>query len=230
MRLRQGEIPRRKTARSLPPMSDRPRESTAHRPQAASRAVASHDRATVASHVQAPNRITGGRCGAAAPALLPMQRTFGNRYVQRVLAIGREAGDVAAVAPDVEAAIGRSRHGGHALDGETRRTMESAFGMDFGDVRIHTDAKSDALNRRLSATAFTTGADIFFREGAYEPGTRGGRELLAHELTHVVQQEAATVVSPFSGCVRSASKKRARGGRSASPTTDTSRKRKAWRR
>ncbi|HMB36995.1 MAG TPA: DUF4157 domain-containing protein [Methylomirabilota bacterium] len=131
----------------------------------------------------------------AAHALLPIQRAYGNRYVQRVLAIGRQAGGDLAVMPDVEAAIGRSGQGGHGLDGETRRTMESAFGMDFGDVRIHTGAKPDALNRALSATAFTTGPDIFFREGAYDPGTRAGRELLAHELTHVVQQKAATAVA-----------------------------------
>src|SRR5215831_6897194 len=195
MRLRQRESPRGKTARSVPPMSVRQRESTARRPQAASRAAASPGRATLAAQAQALNRITEGRCAVAAHALLPIQRAHGNRYVQRVLAIGRQAAGDLAVTQDVEAAIARSCHGGHGLDGETRRTMEAAFGADFGDVRIHADAKSDALNRALSATAFTTGPDIFFREGAYDPGTRGGRELLAHELTHVVQQKAATAVA-----------------------------------
>src|SRR5262245_37241225 len=201
MRVRHSEVSRRKTARSLLPVSGRQHQSTAHRPQAAFSAVSSHGRATLAGHAHALHRVTGGRFAEAAHALLPMQRVYGNRYVQRVLAIGRQAGDAAAVTPDVEAAIDRSRHGGHALDGETLRTMESAFGSDFGDVRIHTDATSDALNRALSASACTSGPDIFFRQGAYDPGTRGGRELLAHELTHVVQQGAATAVSDHASSV-----------------------------
>src|SRR5262249_34009533 len=60
-------------------------------------------------------------------------------------------------------------------------------------VRVHTDAGADGLNRSLSAKAFTTGRDIYFRQGEYNPGGSGGRELLAHELTHVVQQNPAKV-------------------------------------
>lgn len=67
--------------------------------------------------------------------------------------------------------------------------MERALGADFGGVRVHTDERADALNRSLRARAFTTGADIFFRRGAYDPASPGGREVLAHELTHVVQQQ-----------------------------------------
>jgi hypothetical protein len=63
-------------------------------------------------------------------------------------------------------------------------------------VRVHTSGESDALNRDLGAKAFTTGQDIFFREGAYQPHTTGGQELLAHELTHVVQQSSGAVSSP----------------------------------
>jgi hypothetical protein len=66
--------------------------------------------------------------------------------------------------------------------------MESAFGTDFGGVRVHTDSSADSLNQALSARAFTTGQDIFFRQGEYSPGSSSGKELLAHELTHVVQQ------------------------------------------
>src|SRR5262249_16056441 len=63
---------------------------------------------------------------------------------------------------------------------------------DFSGVRIHTGAESHSLNRAVNAIAFTTGQDIFFRDGAYNPHDSGGRELLAHELTHVVQQGGAT--------------------------------------
>ena len=66
--------------------------------------------------------------------------------------------------------------------------MEQAIGADFGRVRVHSDAQSDRLSRSIQARAFTTGQDIFMRQGEYRPQERSGQELLAHELTHVVQQ------------------------------------------
>jgi hypothetical protein len=84
------------------------------------------------------------------------------------------------------------------MDHATRNNMEGAFGADFGGVRIHTDARADDLNRALSAKAFTTGQDVFFRSGEYNPGSSSGRELLAHELTHVVQQDGAGVRAKMS--------------------------------
>ena len=62
------------------------------------------------------------------------------------------------------------------------------MGADFSGVKVHTDAQADQLNQSIQAKAFTTGQDIFFRQGAYQPGSRGGQELLAHELTHTIQQ------------------------------------------
>jgi len=82
----------------------------------------------------------------------------------------------------------QARGGGHGMDHGTRTQMETAFGADFSGVRIHTDARADGLSQSLSARAFTTGRDVFFRQGEYNPGSSSGRELLAHELTHVVQQ------------------------------------------
>ncbi|MFL6417029.1 MAG: DUF4157 domain-containing protein [Bryobacteraceae bacterium] len=114
--------------------------------------------------------------------------------MQRVLAISRHTdGGEAEVTTDVETAIDRSRGRGQSLDTGTRLQMESAFGADFGTVRIHTGAESHALNRAVSAVAFTTGSDIFFRDGAYNPHSSEGRHLLAHELTHVVQQNGYAV-------------------------------------
>lgn len=74
---------------------------------------------------------------------------------------------------------------GHQLDSGTRSFMESRFGRDFSQVRIHTD--SDSTNK-INAHAFTKGNDIVFGAGNYQPGTDSGKRLLAHELTHVVQQ------------------------------------------
>jgi hypothetical protein len=66
--------------------------------------------------------------------------------------------------------------------------MEPRFGHDFSQVRIHTDARADAAAAAVGAVAFTAGRDIVFRSGEYAPETREGSHLLAHELTHVVQQ------------------------------------------
>jgi hypothetical protein len=72
--------------------------------------------------------------------------------------------------------------------------MEKAFGgVDFSQVKVHNDAVSDQLNQSIQARAFTTGQDVFFRGGEYNPGSRGGQELLAHELTHVVQQSGGAL-------------------------------------
>jgi len=102
-------------------------------------------------------------------------------------------GALAATA-ELESSIQQSRGNGQALTESIRQPMEHAFGnVDFSGVNVHTDAQSDQLNRSIQAKAFTTGQDIFFRQGAYQPENRGGQELLAHELTHVVQQNGGAV-------------------------------------
>jgi hypothetical protein len=93
------------------------------------------------------------------------------------------------VSPEVERGIQAVRGGGEPLPETIRDSLEHAFAADFSSVKLHSDAQADQLNRSLQARAFTSGRDIFFRQGAYQPGSRGGRELLAHELTHVVQQQ-----------------------------------------
>jgi hypothetical protein len=90
------------------------------------------------------------------------------------------------VSPDVQSRIAGSS--GRSMDGGTLTRMESAFGASFSNVRIHDGAEADTLSRSLQAEAFTTGNDVFFRKGNYDPSSSGGQELLAHELTHVVQQ------------------------------------------
>ena len=85
-------------------------------------------------------------------------------------------------------AIEQRRGRGTPLDEETRADMESHIGTDLGDVNVHTDGSSHDLNRAVNAEAFTTGSDVFFKQGKYSPGTSDGRKLLAHELTHVAQQ------------------------------------------
>ncbi|MDJ0647865.1 MAG: DUF4157 domain-containing protein, partial [Xenococcaceae cyanobacterium MO_188.B19] len=89
---------------------------------------------------------------------------------------------------NLEASIQRARGGGQPLGNKVREPMEQALGADFSEVKIHTDSQADQLNNAIQARAFTTGQDIFFRQGEYNPENREGQGLLAHELTHVVQQ------------------------------------------
>ncbi|MCH7653700.1 MAG: DUF4157 domain-containing protein [Chloroflexi bacterium] len=92
-----------------------------------------------------------------------------------------------------ESLIEGARSGGSPLPDRLRASMESAFGADFSGVRVHSDGKSDELNDKLTSRAFTTGQDIFLKKGEYKPDSLGGKELLAHELTHVVQQKGEEV-------------------------------------
>jgi uncharacterized protein DUF4157 len=97
------------------------------------------------------------------------------------------------VHPDVTAQINSARGRGAPLDPGMQEQMSSALGDSFADVRVHHDALASTLAQSVQARAFTTGADIFFASGEYRPGGAAGRELLAHELTHVVQQRGAPI-------------------------------------
>ncbi|MEY2423100.1 MAG: hypothetical protein QOI95_3167 [Acidimicrobiaceae bacterium] len=91
------------------------------------------------------------------------------------------------VSTETESEIDKQRGGGQKVPTEVR----SAFGADsaaLDSVRVHTDVHADRLSQSLQAKAFTTGKDIFFRQGTYNPASSDGKELLAHELSHVVQQ------------------------------------------
>ena len=96
---------------------------------------------------------------------------------------------------EVARAIEQQRGGGRELDTDARGKLEGALGDDFSDVRIHDDAEADALSGAVSAEAFTTGSDVFFRSGKYDAASSEGQKLLAHELTHVTQQRGAQPTS-----------------------------------
>jgi hypothetical protein len=72
--------------------------------------------------------------------------------------------------------------------------MSNRFGVDFSQVKIHTDNEAVQMNRELNANAFTNGSDVYFNEGKYQPGSDQGKKLLAHELTHVTQQRAGHIL------------------------------------
>ncbi|WP_428223898.1 DUF4157 domain-containing protein [Flavobacterium sp.] len=96
--------------------------------------------------------------------------------------------DASTASPHVESKINNSRGGGSLMDSGTRNFMESRFGTDFSDVRIHTGSEAIQMSRELNAQAFTVGNDIYFNQGKYSPTTDVGKHLLAHELTHTIQQ------------------------------------------
>lgn len=86
--------------------------------------------------------------------------------------------------------LNHSKGQGSGLSKGTLNEMSSAFGQDFSGVRIHTDSQAEQLSEQISAQAFTHGNDIYFNQGKYNPESQDGKRLLAHELTHVVQQGA----------------------------------------
>jgi hypothetical protein len=88
---------------------------------------------------------------------------------------------------------------GQPLDVAARAYFEPRFGQDFSDVRLHTDDRAADSAMSLGASAYTAGTDIAFATGLYDPLTTSGRRLLAHELTHVVQQRTTSSNGPFSG-------------------------------
>jgi Domain of unknown function (DUF4157)/Cornifin (SPRR) family len=92
---------------------------------------------------------------------------------------------------DIESRLHSSKGGGSPLPAKTRERMESSLGADFSGVRVHTDGEAAEMNGMLNAHAFTHGGDIYFNRGKYDPNHPEGQRLLAHELTHTVQQGAA---------------------------------------
>ncbi|WP_154857931.1 eCIS core domain-containing protein [Cyclobacterium xiamenense] len=92
-------------------------------------------------------------------------------------------------ADQVEPVLKQEKGRGNPLDSATRQSMEQAFGADFGKVRIHTDHSAQWMNQVMHAKAFAYGNDIFFNDNNYQPGSWDGKKLLAHELTHTLQQK-----------------------------------------
>jgi hypothetical protein len=126
---------------------------------------------------------------------IALQAAKGNAVKPSITSLARKTPAQAETQPEGDLTGGRTERrinsrkgGGKTLPDETRVMMESQLGADFSGVRIHTGHEADQLNRDLSARAFTLGSSIFMAQGRYDPESQQGRQLLAHELTHVVQQ------------------------------------------
>ena len=95
--------------------------------------------------------------------------------------------------PQFETQVRSAKGGGQALNSTLQAKMGEAMGADFSGVRVHSNPQSHQLSQAIQAKAFTTGQDVFFNRGQYQPSSHQGQELIAHELTHVVQQKGAAV-------------------------------------
>lgn len=143
---------------------------------------AEHDADRLAD--QALSRLAAG---APAPAVGDDGTRIRRTASEGGAVVGREGG---ALDRDTTGRIESARRGGERLPDEVRGPMEAAFGRSFGKVRVHTDTAAARLSHSVSAEAFTTGNDIFFADGAFDTRSARGQRVLAHELGHVVQQDA----------------------------------------
>jgi Domain of unknown function (DUF4157) len=124
-----------------------------------------------------------GRTDVLGPAgLLGLQRAVGNAGV---------AGLVEEERSPVLDVVGSG--GGSPLDVDTRTDMESRLGHDFGDVRVHNDSRAHDSATAVNAHAYTVGSNVVFQRDKYDPSSTEGKTMLAHELTHVVQQRSGPV-------------------------------------
>ena len=139
--------------------------------------------------VQMPVPSAGARPSVSGGSARSASRMHSTLLLPALLQ--RDGNGAAQAAPEVATEIRASLGGGQPLPQAVRDFMQPRFRADFHRVRIHTDARAASLSARLSARAFAFGQDIFFAKDAYSPDSAGGRELIAHELTHTLQQRAA---------------------------------------
>ena len=131
-----------------------------------------------------PEALMHGRTDVLTPsAVMHLQKTAGNASVSAALEEQEPS--------LVREVVGSG--GGSPLDRDTRGFMESRLGADFSDVRVHTDGKATESARSVQAHAYTVGNDVVFQSDKYAPESDSGQRMLAHELTHVVQQRSGPV-------------------------------------
>ncbi len=109
------------------------------------------------------------------------------------------AGARSEVTSSIRSDIHALQGGGRPLSRAERNFFEPRFGTDFSSVRVHNDSRAASAAQSINALAFTFGRDVVFGAGLYEPTTAKGRELLAHELTHVVQQRGTNILARAPG-------------------------------
>jgi Holliday junction resolvase len=144
---------------------------------------------TILRMPSAPLAMTRGVEGEAVQRKCHCEEEENLQRKPLVSFIQRKESSSDSIASDtISSQINASKGSGSPMDNSTQTFMQSRFGTDFSDVKIHTGGESVQMNRDLNARAFTVGKDIYFNEGQYNPSSNDGKHLLAHELTHTVQQ------------------------------------------
>jgi len=127
-----------------------------------------------------------------APSVLDLQRAVGNAGVGALLEEDRSP------VHDVV-----NSGGGSPLAPDVREEMQGRLGHDFGDVRVHTDSSAHDSAKAVNAHAYTVGSSVVFQRDKYDPASTDGKTMLAHELTHVVQQRSGAVEgTPAAGGIK----------------------------
>jgi hypothetical protein len=145
-----------------------------------------HSRFTESDEELSQRAAAEGRLDALSPqAMLGLQRTAGNA------ALAQRAGAAEEETSPVHQVVGSG--GGSPLPTDTRSAMEERLGSDFSDVRVHTDGAAHESAVSVNAQAYTVGSHIVFQRDRFDPSTADGQLMLAHELTHVMQQRSGPV-------------------------------------
>lgn len=153
--------------------------------------------ATLLASAPVAGRIRRSTANAASDVGTSEPSDQGSSRVRRSAVIGERGGEV----DDATERRVQAARGGRPLAPDVRRSMESAFGHDFGAVRLHDGPESASLNESMQATAFTLGSDVFLKN-PIDTASGSGVELLAHELTHVVQQGAGRIQRSSTSLIR----------------------------
>jgi hypothetical protein len=148
----------------------------------------------VLAHGASAHGASGDRCACAQPRL--MRKNIAMHHSDIVQRSGRGP---PLANREFEHTLRNAQGGGEALPEQTRGFMEDRFGADFSGVRVHHDGRAQEMTRSIHAHAFTYGSDIYFNSGRYDPDSSAGKSLLAHELTHTIQQGASAVRPSTSG-------------------------------
>ena len=120
----------------------------------------------------------------------------GGGKISRQISGGTGGSSGIAVSSQMESQLSRLQGGGRPMPDGLRSMMESGFGQDLSNVRLHTDSEAASMSSSIHAKAFTHGNDIYFNRGQFSPETAEGQRLVAHELTHTIQQSGKVARDP----------------------------------
>lgn len=124
----------------------------------------------------------------------PQRKTLANTISPIVQKASNNSNKSKSTSSDISQKLNSRNGKGDTMEPNTKDYMESRFGTNFSDVRIHKDENAVQMSQNLGARAFTNGSNIYFNKGQYSPNSKGGKHLLAHELTHTIQQKGTNAV------------------------------------